>query len=235
MTLQRHTTIRFLVDIRADFQRTARRDHTATEQRWAITDPRLAAADFAPIWSSPQSMGSDCMHALISVGQSSDPCAQLAQQLVLMAMFPRVARLSRTEMPYADSIDEAAANAVSAMLITIARYPLHRINKVVANLSMDALAQLRRQRLATMHLDGADGLLDRPDKTAVSSSEELTAVLIWAHQQKIIDRDDAALMTRTYLWTDSYKSGNTSAERKRCQRIVKKLAAAAPQFELIAS
>lgn len=148
---------------------------------------------------------------------------ELAGRLVLQSMLGKVHRLSHTARK--KGYDDPHQSAISAMWVTIERYPLHRSTSVAGNLALDALALLSREAPtgpaplpqpvdawlvdapASLVSGGLAGLPALPAGGWAAPGadegdtllEDPFQILYWAHEQGAITAADHELLSRVYL------------------------------------
>lgn len=195
------------------------------------------------------------LHTLLSLAQTG-PHAELAARVVLQRMLPKAILLAVSMRNAAQSTADRFAGGtrtraedflvagVSCMFTVIKNYPLNRTNAVAANIAMDSLKAMRRSRLAeerqAVGLPADDTFRD-PDE-AITASEHLTGLLVWAVANGHLDRDTAELLSErysgatatripTYFETLAASRGVTAvALRQRCSRAIRHLRTCAGDY-----
>lgn len=177
------------------------------------------------------------LHRLLQLHHDGDAAAG---RLLLQTMLGSAHRLSRTAR--GRGLADGEADAVAAMWTAIATYPLHRTQRVAANLALEALAAL--QKALSIDLPASDDLEDlahweqscgRLSGThGPSASEEAAEALLWALDHRVLTKDEVALLTSIYITSDRATSADLAqihrlspaALRQRQHRAVRKLATA---------
>lgn len=209
---------------------------------WAAACPLLLdAIDLGEVLvvlgTSPAAGQDAILHTLLTLHHQGD---ELAGRVVLQTMLGSVQRLILTARYR--RLDDVAACAVEAMWSAIAAYPLRRRASVAANLSLEALSALQKATQAPLpagellehqiHREQLCGRLEAG--SGPDPSEEAARALAWAYDQGVLDRDEVALLARTYLGETRPSSAELAVEygvsdvtlRKRQSRAVSKLATA---------
>lgn len=194
---------------------------------------------------------------LLSQCQQGD---RLAGRVVLQVMLPKAIRLARSTATHPDwtgSFDEAGAEVLAALWVSIASYPLdRRPGRVTANLALDTLAitqrghtgsswQTRRvheQPCEDVLLLADPGQIDPgADHPAGPADAELCVLLAWAVRAQVLHLPEAQLLARCYgvgvapgrplVETRAALAAelgtNRAVLRQRCRRLARRLGAAA--------
>lgn len=177
------------------------------------------------------------LHALLQLHHAGDTTAG---RVLLQTMLGATHRLTRTAR--SRGLPDGEADAIAAMWAAIATYPMHRTQRVAANLTLEALASL--QKALSSDLPASEDLEDLAHweqscgrlsgSHGPSASEEASEALLWALDQDVLTRDEVALLTSIYITSDSVTSAelaevhglSAAALRQRQHRAVRKLATA---------
>lgn len=200
------------------------------------------------IVSSPAARRDELLHALLTLASRGD---QVAGRAVMQTMLATVQWLARTAA--GRGLEDAVSASLEAMWATISSYPLHRRQRVAANLKLDALKALaagRSRELPASDLletAGADHLGRQLDDGGCTDPADLAtqpldgtptddarAVLAWALSRDVITAEEAQLLALTHLGAAPVTLaeaaallGTTPAAiRQRHSRAVRRLAAA---------
>ncbi|MGI3784490.1 MAG: hypothetical protein ACRYG2_27330 [Janthinobacterium lividum] len=209
-------------------------DPTAAEacRRWSETEPllggcRTPAAVLERVAAAPDVV----LGRLLAAAATGDP---LAGRVVLQALLPKVVLMA--------SVDPAAEvdDYLTAMWCEIAAYPsARRPTSVAANLALDTLKAVRRQRHPVVDVVTSPDLVllaaDRHPGHVVGSSSgaggpSVTHVLAEARRHRLVDGITRDLLASVYadgLSGDSAarRHGLTpAAVRSRCSRAIRVLA-----------
>lgn len=152
------------------------------------------------------------LHALVSAGHDGD---KLAERVVLQYMLPKAVHLARTcrglrSLTVVDhSSVDAVGTAIGAMWESIRRYPLNRVEKVKANIGMDALLIVNKSMSPGDPGEHAtediylEQVLQDQGKSATLEPEfgddtfhDLVTVLTWAIDTEALTPDDVRLLAR---------------------------------------
>ena len=209
-----------------DWTRLCRRTPLARQvRRWAEAEPALAAAAsphdlLARIDHADQSVTDDMLIALIRLTQDGQ---QLAGRVLLQAMLPKLARISRS-FRQAHGADLRAPRerqhlAVAAFWEVLHSYPAGRRHRTVAgNLALETL-HLLTQDLRKQAPDLPLDLEDEPDLhshnvvgvaestqpgvqdvgSGITAEADLIDVVTWGVEVHAITGEEAALLVRVYL------------------------------------
>lgn len=150
--------------------------------------------------------------ALVRLAQAGH---QLAARVVLQAMLPKLARMSRTTRPSSNDNrrrNDRAHIAVATFWEVIYAYPVgRRRTRVAANLALDTLHRLTtdlRRPPADIPMDPeetAGRLATVPEESAAHSTgtpspdADLLEVIAWALDVEAISPDEATVLVRVYL------------------------------------
>lgn len=155
---------------------------------------------------------------------------ELAARTVLQAMlgvFSRLGHRARLR-----GLDDPAETALEALWSAILTYPLHRRQRVAANLAGEALGMLPmadhhlEPRPAPVHEDSPAQEAQAPD------TEEAAALLLWARRHRVLNAAELELLTEVYMHGTPSAAVATAqglsdvATRKRLSRATSKLARA---------
>lgn len=157
---------------------------------------------------------------------------ELAGRVVLQAMLGASVRQVPTAL--GRGLD-GEADALAALWVSIATYPLHRTARVAANLALDALKHLQKPEKAPLPVGDALTVADdlpgaHSASWEPSPSDEATKVILWGLDHDVITQEEGRLLAHFYLGDGWGTSAHTPAERKRRSRAVRKLALAASQL-----
>lgn len=152
------------------------------------------------------------LHALLTAGHDGDA---LAERVLLQHMLPKAVHLARTcrglrALTLSDHTPvDAVSTAIGAMWESIRRYPLNRVEKVKANIGMDALLIVNKSMspgdpgehaTEDVHLEQ---VLQDQGKSAALEPEwgddtfhDLVTVLTWAIDTEALTPDDVRLLAR---------------------------------------
>jgi hypothetical protein len=190
--------------------------------------------------------------ALLELASNGD---RLAGRVVLQAMLPKAVRLAMSVVRRPDVLgdrEEAQARALAALWQAIATYPLAaRPGQVTGNLALDTLALIQRGHTGSSYFTPAfpeqpfadlDVLREAghhdvgPDDLTGPADAELLVLLAWSVRTGVLARDEARLLTRTYL-SDGHAADRQAiaaelrisepALRQRCSRLTRRLRQAA--------
>lgn len=183
------------------------------------------------------------LHALLSLTATGDDTAARTTLQTMLGTVQWLASTARSRM-----LEDSASAACEAMWVTIRRYPLHRTERVAANLKMDALKRLAKARRADVpasddldeqiHRAQLQGRLDdQRGETAVSLGHgvpgaDATAVITWAQDRGVLTEVDAQVLALAHLGPEpvsltavARRLGLSAATvRQRHSRAVRKLA-----------
>jgi DNA-directed RNA polymerase specialized sigma24 family protein len=187
-----------LVELRREWRRQLAGPHLVERLRtWQQHAPALAPFDHPTALmrllesGAPPAAKDRVLHALLELAHD-DP---LAATVVLEAITPGLKQLSRRVLHAPEERDEVWSTLLATAWERIRRYPLHRHERVAANLLLDTmrgtLAQVTEGRRARMHLvdempllvasepvDGdVDGLLSLAVEAGAVSAEEAELIL----------------------------------------------------------
>lgn len=154
---------------------------------------------------------------------------QLAARVVLQAMLPKLARMSRTTRPSSNDNrrrSDRAHIAVATFWEVIYAYPVsRRRTRVAANLALDTLHRLTtdlRRPPADIPMDPeetAGRLASTPEENTAhpagtpSPDADLLEVIAWALDVEAISPDEATVLVRVYLPSAGDSSRAALAER----------------------
>lgn len=163
---------------------------------WAGYLPTPPPATLGQLLDEIQFASDANAHLLALVRLQHDGC-EIAGRLLLQVMFPRMARLSRTGSARGYGEDRFS-EAIGAMWSAIATYPLRRRERVAANLALDALNLLGRNRADA----SPEVPVDMQQATALeweagaemSASEELVRVLSHAYADGVLSLEQASTL-----------------------------------------
>ncbi|ODU06743.1 MAG: hypothetical protein ABS81_03780 [Pseudonocardia sp. SCN 72-86] len=152
------------------------------------------------------------LHALLTAGHDGDA---LAERVALQHMLPKAVHLARTcrglrALTLSDHTPvDAVSTAIGAMWESIRRYPLNRVEKVKANIGMDALLIVNKSMspgdpsehvTEDVYLEQA---LQEQGKSATIEPEwgddtfhDLVTVLTWAIDTEALTPEDVRLLAR---------------------------------------
>lgn len=176
------------------------------------------------------------LYALLHEATAGDDLATLT---VVRLFIPKAIRLARSctalrALPH----DEAVSSSLSAFWEAARTYPLHRKTKTAANLYLNAMEIIDRQRVAVAEVflaqDALDWAVERNEAPERNADQDLAEVLMWALETAVLSRDEVALMSRYYLAPNPQSLTSRAAElgltkfafQKRASRIRLKLIAA---------
>lgn len=229
---------------------------TRAVARWQRTCPALAAAG-PPGGTTPQDLV-DALDAadfetrdamLVQLVTSFQDGHQLAGQVVLHAMLPKLAQIARrarwdgsTELPPGTPVEELRHVTVAEFWHVLAAYPVRRRpTRIAANLAFDTLHRVSGayRRTGTVVAAGtAADLAELRERTeggsvhvqcgtpgTVSAESTLTDVLVWALHREVLTVADAQVIVDVYL-TGPDGARVPDAVRQRCSRIGRRLRAA---------
>ncbi len=186
-------------------------------RRWARAEPVLGGTDSLGDLLDRIDAGDDgeadrLLLALVRLAQVGQ---QLAGRVVLQAMLPKIARMSRTLRPSSNDdrwAEDRRHIAVATFWEIIYVYPAdRRESRVAANLALDTLHRLtsdRRKPMVEIPLDpeeAAGRLAQRsyvdPHEClgTITADSSLLEVITWGVEVAAISRDEASLLVRTYL------------------------------------
>lgn len=213
------------------------------DTRWGDLQPALAGLDTLGQIREALSREHDgprtdeILHALLTLHAQGFP---LAGRTVLQAMLGRTTRLSWTARRR--QLLDHAETAVAAMWAAIDAYPLRRVHKVAANLSLEALHMLETNALDEVPANPqtiAEQVHDAqerhryPDPTD-TIYQSAVDTLLWANQTGALTRGEIELLARMHLADDAPDATlvTVAAElalpyetvRKRYQRAIRRLA-----------
>lgn len=184
---------------------------------------------------------------------------RLAGRVVLQVMLPKAIRLARSTATHPDwtgTFDEAGAEVLAALWVSIASYPLERRpGRVTANLALDTLAitqrghtgsswqrRVREQPCEDVMLLADPGQIDHgTDDPAGPADAELCVLLAWGVRAQVLQLHEAQMLARCYgvgvasgrplvetRAALAAELGTTRAVlRQRCRRLARRLGAAA--------
>ncbi|PZS25552.1 MAG: hypothetical protein DLM59_19950 [Pseudonocardiales bacterium] len=186
-------------------------------RRWATAEPVLDGATslgdlLDRIDAGDHDEADRVLLALIRLAQGGQ---QLAGRVVLQAMLPKIARMTRTLRPSSNDdrwAEDRQHIAVATFWEIVYAYPVaRRESRVAANLALDTLHRLtseQRKPMVEVPLDpeeAADRLAQRsyvdPHERlgTVTADSGLLEVIIWGVTVEAVTRDEAALLIRAYL------------------------------------
>lgn len=204
-----------------------RRALTDWEREYPILDG-IADPTAAPL-EQLRAGGDTMLHPLLRIAQTDRDDAQLAGRVILQVMLPAICGLMRGSRGRYAEADEA----VEAFWSTIRTYPLHRRQRVTANLYLEAVGLLTRHRSVTEEVSLIDEH-DAPPTIESNASEELIDLLAWAIKHEVLDQATAQLLVDRYCPRDAddvmlkhascaaarAHGLSSAALRKRCSRAV---------------
>ena len=270
---------------RGAFRPTARNVAAQLNDEWQrLRTSSGAAAGLArwaarPGWPTlPGGAGLDSLDGIVGYVQSSERTDQerddvllhllaqcqagdrLAGRVVLQVMLPKAIRLARSTARHPDwtgSYDEAGAEVLAALWVSIASYPLERRpGRVTANLALDTLAINQRGHTGSswqtrrVHEQPCEDVLLLTDPGRVDpgtddptgpADAELCVLLAWGVRAQVLQLHEAQLLARCYgvgiasgrplvetRAALAAELGTTrSVLRQRCRRLARRLGAAA--------
>ncbi len=222
-------------------------------RRWATAEPVLDGATslgdlLDRIDAGDHDEADRVLLALIRLAQGGQ---QLAGRVVLQAMLPKIARMTRTLRPSSNDdrwAEDRQHIAVATFWEIVYAYPVaRRESRVAANLALDTLHRLtseQRKPMVEVPLDpeeAADRLAQRsyvdPHERlgTVTADSGLLEVIIWGVTVEAVTRDEAALLIRAYLPPPGVAGGaavageidvTQAAVRQRISRARRRLIAA---------
>jgi hypothetical protein len=186
-------------------------------RRWAKAEPVLGGDGSLGELLDRIDAGDDeeadrLLLALVRLAQAGQ---QLAGRVVLQAMLPKIARMTRTLRPSSNDdrwAEDRRHIAVATFWEVIFAYPAaRRERRVAANLALDTLHRLtsdQRKGVVEIPLDpgeAADRLARRSYEDpherlgTLTADSNLAEVIAWGVEVAAISRDEAALLVRVYL------------------------------------
>jgi hypothetical protein len=179
------------------------------------------------------------LYALLSESAAGDDLATLTVVRLFIAKAVRLARscTALRSLPHT----EAVSCSIAAFWEAARAYPLHRKSKTAANLYLNAMEIIDRQRVAGAEVflaqDALDWAVERGAPTESNADQDLAEVLMWALEKEALSRDVVALMSRYYLAPNPQSLHTRATElglskcafQKRASRIRLKLIAAVRQ------
>ncbi|MDP9219133.1 MAG: hypothetical protein M3P23_01160 [Actinomycetota bacterium] len=186
-------------------------------RRWAAAEPVLAGvASLGDLLGRIDAGdGDEADRVLLALLRLAQGGQQLAGRVVLQAMLPKLARMTRTLRPSSNDdrwAEDRRHIAVATFWEVIYSYPVgRRERRVAANLALDTLHQLtndQRKPMVEVPLDpeeAAERLSQRSYEDPHERLGTLTAdaglleVITWGVAVDAITRDEAMLLARVYL------------------------------------
>jgi hypothetical protein len=186
-------------------------------RRWARTEPVIDGAAGLGDLLDRIDAGDDAQadHLLLALVRLAQGGQQLAGRVVLQAMLPKLARMTRTLRPSSNDdrwLEDRRHIAVATFWEVIYVYPTaRRESRVAANLALDTLHRLtsdQRKPVEEIPLDPqeATGRLaqrayEDPHERLGSLNPDsgLLEVIGWGLEVDAITRDEAILLVRVYL------------------------------------
>lgn len=240
MTSHRHLRNDLINALESEWDNLAARASTrAAFARWEQTHrvlDGLSRCDEAAV-NYLRAAGDGALHALLQIAQSSDRDAQLAARVLLQLMLPAVCGLlTGRRGRYVRDADEA----IEALWTTIRTFPLHRQDRITANLYLEMVHLLSR---CPQPPHEVPLLAHDQTRAQVNPSEELRDLLVWAVQREVLDRPTAQLLLDRYSPADpeaklkdstraaaQHHQLSSAALRKRCSRAIATLSVAVQEY-----
>lgn len=200
-------------------------------RRWARTEPALQhiarPADIIDITTTNDPRANDILTALVRLFQHGH---QLAGQILLHAMLPKLSRIARQFGNHHGGFEDTIHLAIAEFWDRAATLPLESRSQIAASLGWDTHKRLRPKPIVEFasleveraHIDtDEDQILTDIAGSGPDTDTDLDTLLAWAITTKVLTADAAQLL-RDHT---KRRPGDPAspAVRKRCQRARDKL------------
>lgn len=200
-------------------------------RRWARTEPVLQdierPADIIDLTTANDSRANEILTALVRLFQQRH---QLAGQILLHAMLPKLSRIARQFGNHYGGFEDTIHLAIAEFWDRAATLPLAKRSQIAASLGWDTHKRLRPRPVveyASLDVERArtdsdeDQVLTDIDGSGLDTEADLDTLLAWAITTEVISADTAQLL-RDHT---SRRPGNPAspAVRKQCQRARERL------------